>query len=217
MFAKFAPSNILENLDEIKKNCLVVVGIETVQICTIKDDINNSCKNDGTDKIKIKLENGIDLHNLDHIFNSKSLFSEKRLFEIDVADGIIKKEIKEILLQKIKEYSDDYFIFYFKKHFKDYKKQNWFELLKNYCLLLNVEEPNNEQLLEAIKHRIKLHQISMTNEAKKLLVNYSMGNLIQAENDIKKLKLIYPNQEINEKIISDHITNGSRHDGFKFN
>ena len=27
----------------------------------------------------------------------------------------------------------------------------------------------------------------MTNEAKKLLVNYSMGNLIQSENDIKKL------------------------------
>lgn len=214
MFAKFAPSNILENLDKNKKNCLVVVGMEAVQICTIKDDINNSCKKDGIDKIKIKLENGIDLHNLDHILNSKSLFSEKRLFEIDVADGIIKKEIKEILLQKIKEYSDDYFIFYFKKHFKDYKKQNWFELFKNFCLLLNVEEPNNEQLLDAIEHRIKLHQISMTNEAKKLLVNYSMGNLIQAENDIKKLKLIYPNQEINEKIISAHITNGSRHDGF---
>ena len=41
MFAKFAPSNILENLDKNKKNCLVVVGIEAVQICTIKDDINN--------------------------------------------------------------------------------------------------------------------------------------------------------------------------------
>ena len=91
MFAKFAPSNILENLDKNKKNCLIVVGIEAVQICTIKDDINNSCKNDGIDKIKIKLENGIDLLNLDHILNSKSLFSEKRLFEIDVTDGIIKR------------------------------------------------------------------------------------------------------------------------------
>ena len=53
MFAKFAPSNILENLDKNKKNCLVVVGIEAVQICTIKDDINNSCKRVALIKLKL--------------------------------------------------------------------------------------------------------------------------------------------------------------------
>ena len=44
MFAKYAPTNVLENLDTNKKNCLALVGTEPVQLRTIKDDINNSCK-----------------------------------------------------------------------------------------------------------------------------------------------------------------------------
>jgi len=214
MYAKYAPTNILENLDTNKKNCLALVGTEPVQLRSIKDDINNSCKKNEIEKIKIKFENSIDLRDLDHIFNSKSLFASKRLFDIEIADGVIKKEIKEALLKNIKKYSDDYFLLYFKKHFKDYKKQNWNDLLKNLSFLINTEEPDNEQLFEAIDQRIIFHQVAMNNEAKKLLVNYSMGNLIQAENDIRVLKLMYQNQEINEKMLLEQITNGSRHDSF---
>ncbi len=214
MFVKFAPANILENLDKNKKNTLALVGVETVQLCSVKDDINNTCKKNEIEIIKIKLENSINIKDLVNIFNSKSLFSSRRLFDIEIADGVIKKEIKEVLLKNIENYSNDYFVLYFKKHFKDYKKQNWNELLKNFSLHINAEEPNNEQLFEAINYRLIFHKVVMNSEAKKLLASYSMGNLIQAENDIKVLKLIYQNQEINEEMLSDHITNGSRHDSF---
>jgi DNA polymerase III delta subunit len=43
--------------------------------------------------------------------------------------------------------------------------------------------------------------VKLTDEAKKLLTNYSMGNLMQAENDIKKLKLIYDKQEVDESML----------------
>ena len=62
MLVKFAPTNILSVLRENKKNCLVVVGKEPIQICTIKDDINISCQKNSIDKISIKVENGIDLN-----------------------------------------------------------------------------------------------------------------------------------------------------------
>ena len=58
--------------------------------------------------------------------------------------------------------------------------------------------------------------MKLTDEAKKLLTNYSMGNLMQADNDIKKLKLIYDKQEVDESMLLSLITNGSKYDGFNF-
>ena len=77
MLVKFAPTNILTELKENKKNCLVIVGKEPIQIGTIKDDINQSCQKNSIDKILIKVENGIDLNQLDHTFNNQSLFSSQ--------------------------------------------------------------------------------------------------------------------------------------------
>ena len=216
MLVKFAPTKILSNLQENKKNCLVVVGKEPIQISAVKDDINKSCQNDSIDKIQIKVENGIDLNQLDHTFNNQSLFSSQIIYELEVSDGIIKKEIKESIQKKIDEHKDSYFIFYFKKDFKEYKKQNWSELLKNLSLTIAAEEPNTAQISQAIIDRAHFHQVKLTKEAKKLLTNYSMGNLIQAENDIKKLKLIYDKQEVDESLLLSLITNGSKYDGFNF-
>ena len=216
MLVKFAPTNILTDLKENKKNCLVIVGKEPIQICTIKDDINKSCQKNSIDKILIKVENGIDLNQLDHTFNNQSLFSSQIIYEFEVSDGIIKKEIKESILKKIGEHTDSYFIFYFKKDFKEFKKQNWYEILKHLSQIIIAEEPNTEQITQAIKDRAHFHQVKLTNEAKKLLTNYSMGNLMQAENDIKKLKLIYDKQEVDESMLLSLITNGSKYDGFNF-
>ena len=216
MLVKFAPTNILTDLKENKKNCLVIVGKEPIQICTIKDDINKSCQKNSIDKILIKVENGIDLNQLDHTFNNQSLFSSQIIYEFEVSDGIIKKEIKESILKKIGEHTDSYFIFYFKKDFKEFKKQNWYEILKRLSLTIITDEPNTEQITQAIKDRAHFHQVKLTNEAKKLLTNYSMGNLMQAENDIKKLKLIYDKQEVDESMLLSLITNGSKYDGFNF-
>ena len=216
MLVKFAPTNILTDLKKNKKNCLVIVGKEPIQICTVKDDINKSCQNDSIDKILIKVENGIDLNQLDHTFNNQSLFSSQIIYEFEVSDGIIKKEIKEYILKKISEHTDSYFIFYFKKDFKEFKKQNWYEILKHLSQIIIAEEPNTEQITQAIKDRAHFHQVKLTDEAKKLLTNYSMGNLMQAENDIKKLKLIYDKQEVDESILLSLITNGSKYDGFNF-
>ena len=216
MLVKFAPTNILTELKENKKNCLVIVGKEPIQICTIKDDINKSCQKNSIDKIPIKVENGIDLNQLDHTFNNQSLFSSQIIYEFEVSDGIIKKEIKESILKKIGEHTDSYFIFYFKKDFKEFKKQNWYEILKHLSQIIIAEEPNTEQITQAIKDRAHFRQVKLTDEAKKLLTNYSMGNLMQAENDIKKLKLIYDKQEVDESMLLSLITNGSKYDGFNF-
>ena len=216
MLVKFAPTNILSDLKENKKNCLVIVGKEPIQICTVKDDINKSCQNDSIDKILIKVENGIDLNQLDHTFNNQSLFSSQIIYEFEVSDGVIKKEIKEYILKKISEHTDSYFIFYFKKDFKEFKKQNWYEILKHLSQIIIAEEPNTEQITQAIKDRAHFRQVKLTDEAKKLLTNYSMGNLMQAENDIKKLKLIYDKQEVDESMLLSLITNGSKYDGFNF-
>ena len=216
MLVKFAPTNILSDLKENKKNCLVIVGKEPIQICTIKDDINKSCQKNSIDKIPIKVENGIDLNQLDHTFNNQSLFSSQIIYEFEVPDGIIKKEIKESILKKIGEHTDSYFIFYFKKDFKEFKKQNWYEILKHLSQIIIAEEPNTEQITQAIKDRAHFRQVKLTDEAKKLLTNYSMGNLMQAENDIKKLKLIYDKQEVDESMLLSLITNGSKYDGFNF-
>jgi len=216
MLVKFAPTNILTDLKENKKNCLVIVGKEPIQICTIKDDINKSCQKNSIDKIPIKVENGIDLNQLDHTFNNQSLFSSQIIYEFEVSDGVIKKEIKESILKKIGEHKDSYFIFYFKKDFKEFKKQNWYEILKHLSQIIIAEEPNTEQITQAIKDRAHFRQVKLTDEAKKLLTNYSMGNLMQAENDIKKLKLIYDKQEVDESMLLSLITNGSKYDGFNF-
>jgi ABC-type uncharacterized transport system substrate-binding protein len=56
--------------------------------------------NNSIDKILIKVENGIDLNQLDHTFNNQSLFSSQIIYEFEVSDGIIKKEIKEVYSKK---------------------------------------------------------------------------------------------------------------------
>jgi DNA polymerase-3 subunit delta len=216
MLVKFAPTNILTDLKGNKKNCLVIVGKEPIQVCTIKEDINKSCQKNSIEKILIKVENGIDLNQLDHTFNNQSLFSSQIIYEFEVSDGAIKKEIKESILKKIGEHKDSYFIFYFKKDFKEFKKQNWYEILKGLSQIIIAEEPNTEEIMQAIKDRAHFRQVKLTDEAKKLLTNYSMGNLMQAENDIKKLKLIYDKQEVDESMLLSLITNGSKYDGFNF-
>ena len=79
-----------------------------------------------------------------------------------MSEGIIKKEIKESILKKIGEHKDSYFIFYFKKDFKEFKKQNWYEILKGLSQIIIAEEPNTEEIMQAIKDRAHFRQVKLT-------------------------------------------------------
>ena len=211
----FAPKNLLSELKSRNKNFIVSYGSEPVLINSIKEDISKACKKLNIEKQSIVYDFKLTVDEMKSKFQNQSLFSQKNLFEITFLSGKISIEVKDFLKLLINEVRDNIFIIYFISPTKDFLKSAWYTQIIENCMIISAQEPTPNLIRSAIEQRALFHKIKIDDEGLEVLASMSLGNLLFAENEIKKLSLIFKEKQIDVKDLIYQISNGSKFDGFQ--
>ena len=215
MEAIYAPKDILNKLQDSRKNSLIILGDEPVISNHIKEHIKASTKINHFEYQSITIDTSLKIEKLKPIFENNSLFSNKTLFNINIPGGRIAEEIKKLTVKIISENIEDIFIFHFQNSTKDLVKSAWFNKIKKYAIQFDAKEPSVNQIENVVKTRANYHKLDLNNESISLLSNLSLGNLLAAENELIKLSLIENNKSIDDKKLISLISNGSKFDSFE--
>ena len=211
----FVPENLLDKLNKQNKSFIVVYGNEPVLINSIKKDLSRACKELNIEKQSIEYDLNISIDEMKSKFQNQSLFSQKTLIEITFSNGKISTEVKNFLSSISGKIDDNIFIIYFINPTKEFLKTAWYNKLIENCITISAQEPSTKEIRAAIKQRAIFYKIKIDEEGLEILTNMSLGNLLFAENEIKKLSLIFKEDPINAKDLIHQLSNGSKFDGFQ--
>ena len=211
----FVPENLLDKLNKQNKSFIVAYGNEPVLISSIKKDLSKACKQLNIEKQSIVYDIKISVDEMKSKFQNQSLFSQKTLIEITFSNGKISTEVKDFLKVISSKINDDIFIIYFVNPTKEFLKTAWYTKLTGNCMTISAQEPSLSEIRTAIKQRAIFYKINIDEEGLEILTNVSLGNLLFAENEIKKLSLLFKEDLIKVKDLVHQLSNGSKFDGFQ--
>ena len=215
MEAIFAPKNIIGKIKELNKNCVVILGNEPVVSNHIKKEIRAFTDSNNIEYQAINLDAAYKINEIKLLFENESLFSTEKLFSISMPAGRVLVETKNFISDVILNNPTDFFILNFQKPTKELLKSSWFQEISKQSVQFEANEPNLNQIQQAIKIRSSFHNLELDNESISLLSNLSLGNLLSAENEIIKLSLVELGSDIDIRKLIAHISNGSKFDSFK--
>ena len=206
---------IIEKARKQGKKAILIIGEEPV----IKKHINNVIQKfsfqNNLEQIRIDVESATKLEIINAKFTNDSLFSEGSILKISISTGRISEEIKKFLISEVqKKDTNNFFVFYFKQNIKDFSKLSWPKILKDTCLILEASVPPPNNFKETVSLRAKFYDLSFTDGAIEMLSQLTMGNFLLVENELIKLQLMFDKDEINEKKLINHLSNGAKYDTF---
>ena len=206
---------IIEKARKQGKKAILIIGEEPV----IKKHINNVIQKfsiqNNLEQIRIDIESTTKLEIINAKFTNDSLFSEGSILKISISTGRISEEIKKFLISEVlKKNTNNFFIFYFKQNMKDFSKLSWPKTLKNMSLIFEASEPAQKNFKTAVSLRADFYGLNFTDGAIEMLTQLTIGNFLLVENELLKLQLIFDKNEINEKKLINHLSNGAKYDSF---
>ena len=206
---------IIEKARKQGKKGILIIGEEPV----IKKHINNVIQKfsfqNNLEQIRIDVESATKLEIINAKFTNDSLFSEGSILKISISTGRISEEIKKFLISEVqKKDTNNFFVFYFKQNIKDFSKLSWPKILNDTCLILEASVPPPNNFKETVSLRAEFYDLSFTDGAIEMLAQLTMGNFLLVENELIKLQLMFDKDEINEKKLINHLSNGAKYDTF---
>jgi DNA polymerase-3 subunit delta len=97
---------------------------------------------------------------------------------------------------------------------KDFSKLSWPKILKDMSLIFEASEPATKNYKETVLLRADFYDLSFTDGAIEMLSQLTIGNFLLVENELIKLQLIFDKNEIDEKKLMNHLSNGAKYDTF---
>ncbi|MDB4832229.1 DNA polymerase III subunit delta [Methylophilaceae bacterium] len=206
---------IIEKVRKQGKNAILIIGEEPVVKKHIDNVIQKFSIQNNLEQIRIDIESKTKLDIINAKFTNDSLFSAGSILKITISTGKISEEIKKFLFSEVlKKDTNNFFIFYFKQNIKDFSKLIWPKTLKDMSLILEANEPAPKNFKETVSLRANFYGLSFTDGAIEMLSQLNMGNFLLVENELIKLQLMFDKNEINEKKLINHLSNGAKYDTF---
>ena len=165
-----------------------------------------------------------DLHHVDGHFswesvilstNALSLFADQKLLEIRVGSHKINKGDGQALVDWLKNPSPDTaLLLIIDKVDAAARKSLWFKQIESQGILVEVHAPDPGQLPQWISQRANSLSIQLDQEALQVLCERIEGNLLAAQQELAKLKLLYADQQISAEQVIASVSDSSRYNVF---
>ena len=215
---KVSDINFKDPMQKKLQNIYIILSNESVLIEENLEKIYSKAKSENfTEKESYVIGKRTNWDFLSSAEDNLDLFMTKKVIEIKLLEqgpGVkgakaLKDYVKEpdpnILLVVIGENLDK----------KSYSSA-WVRAIEKAGVLLSLEPLSPKRLLLWIEKKGKELDISIGMEAAHLMVEKTEGNLMSTMQEIRKLSLIYPHQEIDLDRMKENIANSSRYSIFDF-
>ena len=195
----------------------VIHGAEPLAALEAADCLRDIARKTGyVEREVFTAESGFDWGKLTGAGNALSLFATQRLIEVRVPTGKPGKDGSAAIEAYCQRLPDDTITLFLLPEMDWQGKQTkWFSALEAKAATIEAMPVDRSQLPRWLAHRLSRQQQSANASALEFLADRVEGNLLAAQQEIKKLGLLCPPGEISLKVLEDSVTNVSRFNPFQ--
>lgn len=210
-----------KNLEHHLKSSLlpvyIVSGDEPFQVQQAIKLIREKAQQEGySNRDLLFVEKGFNWLDFSMSNDSLSLFAEKKILELRMPNGKPGKDGAKILLQYSENISNDTLLLIVTdKLEKSTGNTKWYKSLSTVGAAVAVWPIEGSELRQWVISRLKLRNLTTSNDGLLLLVDRIEGNLLAADQEIEKLSLMCPSSGLTLDIIEQSVADSARYDLFK--
>jgi len=194
----------------------LISGAEPFLIEEGRQIIHTAASKQGyTEKQLWQVESGFSWQQLLTAANSLSLFSNKELIEIRCTNNQLNDAATKILQAYLANIpADKILLIITDKLTAAQQKANWHQSLLKQGVVLQIWPLEGEALLQWLKQRLAAVKLTTSIEGLQLLAERAEGNLLAIAQEIEKLGLLYPQQNLTLENIAEAVNDSARFDVF---
>ena len=210
-------SALKQHLEKQLAPLYVLVGDEPLAQSECLDAIRHAARQAGADeRTGFIVERSFNWQSIQQFGQAMSLFSSKRILEINIPNGKPGVEGGKALSELAqKTIPDTTTIVVLPTLERETKNRVWFISLQSTAVTIELNEIAPAALPEWIAKRLAAQGQSAQAVSLAFMAHQVEGNLLAAHQEIQKLGLLYPAGEISAENISAAVLNVSRYDAFQ--
>ena len=194
-----------------------IQGAEPLSALEAADALRDLAKKNGyVEREVFSVQAGYDWGQLRSAGSALSLFATQRLLELRIPTGKPGKEGSEAIVQYCERLPDDTVTLVLLPEIDWQGKQTkWFMALEGAALMIEAAPIDRSRLPQWLKGRLARQQQSVDADGLEFLADRVEGNLLAAQQEIKKLALLCPSGNISLEVLEDVVANVSRFNPFQ--
>lgn len=214
---RLAQAQLISHLAQGLQAIYVLVGNEPLAQRESLDAIRAAARAQGYDeRSSLTVERNFNWQQLQSYGQSISLFSSKRLLELNIPSGKPGldggKALQALASNPI---PDTTVVIILPSLERDTKNSAWFNALETQAQTISLNEVEAANLPKWIANRLALQAQTASVQTLEFLANQVEGNLLAANQEIQKLGLLYPKGELSDEAVREAVLNVSRFDAFQ--
>ncbi|WP_095498610.1 DNA polymerase III subunit delta [Paraferrimonas haliotis] len=168
------------------------------------------------ERVQLSQDASFSWSDLTEEWNALSLFSSKRLFELELPTSKPGKDGSSALLQLLSTPNpDQVLLIHGPKIAPESTKTKWFKSLDKLGVYLPCVTPEGAQFDRWLANQVSQQQLQLTADAQQILNAMYEGNLVAADQAIKQLKLLAPSSVITQQQVEQWLDDQSRFSVFQ--
>jgi DNA polymerase-3 subunit delta len=214
---KIPASKLSQNLKNSLLRCYLVTGDEPLLVQEALDLIRRKARIEGFDSRDLYIAAaGFDWEELLASAGNLSLFAEKRVIELQLPTGKPGRQGSAAIVEMIRQTGDDLvFIVHAPKLDRNTVASKWAKALQESGGLVQVWPVSPRDLPSWINGRMRSAGLQPDREAVSLLADRVEGNLLAAQQEIEKLRLICGEGAVSAADVDSAVADSSRFDVYK--
>lgn len=195
----------------------VLVGDEPLAQRECLDALRVAATTQGFDeRTSLIVERSFNWQQVQNFGQSISLFSSRRLLELNIPNGKPGVEgAKALQALATKTLPDTSVIIILPTLERDAKNSAWFSTLESHTQVITLSEVDATNLPKWIANRLAQQGQHTSIQTLEFLAHQVEGNLLAANQEVQKLSLLYPQGELSDEVVREAVLNVSRYDPFQ--
>ena len=213
---RLRPEQIQAHLGNGLAPVYLVSGEEPFQLEQVSSAIRHKAQELGyTDREVMHVERGFDWQQLSASADALSLFADKRLLELRIPSGK-PGDAGSKALQPYCDHppADTVLLIVAGKLEKAQQNTKWFKALEQNGVVVQVWPVEADKLPQWIKQRMQLRDMQPTPEALAMLAERVEGNLLAADQELEKLRLLSGGGTVDAEQVVAAVSDSARFDVF---
>lgn len=214
---RLAQAQLETHLKQGLQPLYVLVGDEPLAQRECLDAIRAAARTQGFDeRNSLTVERNFNWQQIQSFGQSISLFSSRRLLEINIPSGKPGVEgSKALQALAAKALPDTTVVIILPTLERDAKNSTWFAALDTQSQTITLNEIDAANLPKWIANRLAQQGQQTSVQTLEFLAHQVEGNLLAANQEVQKLGLLYPQGELSDATVREAVLNVSRYDAFQ--
>ena len=213
---RLSSDNLAQHLKQKLSRLYTIHGPETLLALEAADAIRGAARAAGhTERETYTMETGFDSSTLLNGSRNQSLFAERKIVELRIPTGKPGVEGAKTIERYCASLGDNVLtLVTLPKLDRATLTSAWFTTLENAGVVVSAEEVSRGQLPAWLQGRLARQDQYADRDALQFLVDRVEGNLVAAQQEIRKLALLFPAGTLTFDMVKDAVLDVARYDIF---